>query len=260
MRKYILGLSGLLLIFSGLIFSSWKKSSSAGNQQSFHSSFSVQEAYLDYAREIYKQAKLHQAGLAFPVFEKALTGYYNLKKSGKTSDRSLLTIADFDQLSTRKRLYLIDLDAQKIVLNTWVAHGQRSGADEAVKFSNTNDSFSSSLGFYVTGEAYTGSHGKSLRLDGLDSGYNDNARLRSIVIHGAPYVSAETISALGRLGRSQGCPAVAPELCDQVINALGDKSVLFINKSDKDYASPYLDEHAAAVYAQASASHNVDQN
>jgi hypothetical protein len=98
-----------------------------------------------------------------------------------------------------------------------VAHGQRSGADKAVKFSNTNNSFQSSIGFYITGETYNGQHGRSLRLDGVDDGFNDNARKRAIVVHGADYVSQGTINALGRLGRSQGCPAVAPELANKAI-------------------------------------------
>ncbi|RYG20788.1 MAG: murein L,D-transpeptidase catalytic domain family protein, partial [Chitinophagaceae bacterium] len=143
----------------------------------------------------------------------------------------------------------IDLDKKEMVLNTWVAHGQRSGNDEAVNFSNKNDSYTSSLGFYVTGEVYRGMHGKSLKLDGMDIGFNNNARMRSIVVHGAPYVSPGTINALGRLGRSQGCPAVAPELADKVINTIEDKTVLFINKTKDDYTSKYLDHTLAANFA-----------
>ncbi|MGF1925745.1 MAG: murein L,D-transpeptidase catalytic domain family protein, partial [Bacteroidia bacterium] len=186
---------------------------------------------------------------SMPIFEKALTGFYNLKKAGQLSTKSILTIVDFDQLSTKKRLYIVDLAKREMVLNTWVAHGQRSGDDEAVKFSNKNDSFTSSLGFYVTGEVYRGIHGKSLKLDGMDYGFNHNARMRSIVVHGASYVSPGTINALGRLGRSQGCPAVAPELADKVINTIGDKTVLFINKSKEAYSSKYLDHTLAANFA-----------
>jgi len=205
--------------------------------------------YINHINKLYATAHLKEAGLSFPIFEKAVTGFYNLKKYGELSDKSILTIVDFDQSSTKKRFYIIDLDKKEILLNTWVAHGQNSGNDDAIKFSNKNDSFTSSLGFYVTGEVYKGIHGKSLKLDGMDLGFNDNARRRSIVVHGAPYVSEGTINALGRLGRSQGCPAVAPEVADKVINTIGDKTVLFINKSDDNYSSKYLNETLAANFA-----------
>ena len=109
-----------------------------------------------------------------------------------------------------------------------------------------NNSYASSLGFYVTGEIYYGTHGKSLKLDGLDKGFNDNARKRDIVLHGASYVSKNTINALGRLGRSQGCPAVAPEVADKIINTIAHQTILFINKSDQFYNSKFLDENLAA--------------
>ncbi|RZJ77835.1 MAG: murein L,D-transpeptidase catalytic domain family protein, partial [Flavobacterium sp.] len=207
---------------------------------------------------LYNQVHLKDAGLSMQVFEKALTGFYNLKKSGKIAERDILTIADFDQLSSKKRLYIIDLDKKEMLLNTWVAHGQNSGDDETNHFSNIKDSFESSLGFYVTGEIYRGIHGKSLKLDGMDEGFNNNARNRSIVVHGAPYVSQGTINALGRLGRSQGCPAVAPEVAEQVINTIVDKTVLFVNKSTDNYHSKYLDQTLAADFATSDLTTQMD--
>ncbi|RZL43270.1 MAG: murein L,D-transpeptidase catalytic domain family protein, partial [Pedobacter sp.] len=214
--------------------------------------------YTNYISGLYNAAHLNEAGLNFAVFEKAVTGFYNLKKEGKISGKSILSIADFDQSSKKKRLYIIDLAKREMLLNTWVAHGQNSGFDDAVKFSNKNDSFTSSLGFYITGEVYRGIHGRSLKLDGMDQGFNDNARSRSIVVHGASYVSEGTINALGRLGRSQGCPAVAPEVADQVINTIGDKTVLFINKSVNEYSSKYLDHTLAANFAVDTTNHMMD--
>lgn len=249
MRRYILGLLGFLSISFCLTFMSLKSTSKVGNLAVDHKIITKDSIYNKYVEDLYNTTNLEAAGLSFNVFEKAVTGFYNLKNAGQISEKSILTIADFDQNSTKKRLYLIDLDKKEIVLNTWVAHGQRSGADEAVKFSNTNDSFTSSLGFYITGEIYSGVHGKSLKLDGMDDGFNDNARLRSIVIHGAPYVSEGTITAIGRLGRSQGCPAVATEVADVLINTISDKTVLFINKSEEFYHSKYLNETLAANYA-----------
>jgi hypothetical protein len=250
MRKYILGVTGLAAIALSLLFTSWKPNQQITKQTTAKNLVVPADSlYINHVNSLYGAAHLKEAGLSFPVFEKALTGFYNLKKSGQLSAKSILTIADFDQLSTKKRLYIIDLDKKQILLNTWVAHGQRSGADNAVNFSNKNESFTSSLGFYLTGEIYRGAHGRSLKLDGLDKGYNDNARSRSIVVHGAPYVSTGTINALGRLGRSQGCPAVAPEVSDLVINTIGDKTVLFINKSTETYTSRYLNESLAADFA-----------
>jgi len=249
MRKYILGLLGLTSIAFCLTFTSWKSTEGSKRSSQQIDSISTDSVYIRHLGSLYDSVHLREAGLSFSVFEKAVTGFYNLKKAGQLSNKSILTIADFDQRSTKKRLYIIDLAKRQMILNTWVAHGQRTGNDEAVNFSNQNDSFTSSLGFYVTGEVYRGIHGRSLKLDGMDNGFNDNARSRSIVVHGAPYVSSGTINALGRLGRSQGCPAVAPEVADQVINTIGDKTVLFINKSTERYSSRYLDETLAASFA-----------
>lgn len=250
MRKYI---SGILVVLSTSFYLSITSFTEKGTSVAQSSVLSTDSLYHNYLNELYNDTRLNETSLNFTVFERAITGFYNLKKAGKLSNRSILTIADFDQASTKKRLYIIDLNKRSILLNTWVAHGQRSGADEAINFSNQNDSFTSSLGFYVTGEVYFGAHGRSLKLDGMDEGFNNNARMRSIVVHGAPYVSQGTISALGRLGRSQGCPAVAPELADLVINTIGDKTVLFINKSKEKYTSKYLNQTLAASLAVKSA-------
>ena len=255
MRKYILGTTGLLSIAFCLTFIGFKPTNKV---EETAKALTTDSNYVSYINNLYNSAHLKDVGLSLPVFEKAVTGFYNLKKSGQLSNKSILTIADFDQLSTKKRLYIIDLDKKQILLNTWVAHGQRSGNDEAINFSNKNDSFTSSLGFYVTGEVYRGIHGRSLKLDGMDQGFNDNARSRSIVVHGAPYVSEGTINALGRLGRSQGCPAVAPEVADNVISTIGDKTVLFINKSVGNYSSKYLDHAIAANFALDTTTNSAD--
>lgn len=249
MRKHTLGLLATLSIAFCLTFMSLKPTSTVDDLTLIATTLSKDSVYNKYVDDLYDSTHLKAAGLSLNVFEKALTGFLNLKKAGQLSSKSILSIADFDQSSTKKRLYIIDLDKKEIVMNTWVAHGQRTGLDEAVKFSNVNDSFSSSLGFYVTGEIYKGIHGRSLKLDGMDNGFNNNARSRSIVVHGASYVGEGTINALGRLGRSQGCPAVAPEIADILINTISDKTVLFINKSFKSYTSKYLNETLAANIA-----------
>ncbi|WP_442591141.1 murein L,D-transpeptidase catalytic domain family protein [Pedobacter sp. AW31-3R] len=244
MKKYLLGGAGLVFSTLALTIISWTPSSSPKSPFKVVTKDSL---YSLHVSKIYNGAHLGETGLNPAVFEKALTGFYNLKYSGKISeDKQILTIADFDQNSTKKRLWIVDLEKDSLLLNTWVAHGERSGNDLATRFSDVNDSKESSLGFYVTAEVYYGKHGRSLRLDGMDEGFNSNARMRSIVVHGAPYVSQKTINQLGRLGRSHGCPAVAAELSDMVINTIGGKTVIFINGSKQPYFSKYLDTQLAA--------------
>jgi len=244
MRKYLLGSAGLVFSSLALTIISWTPSSTPISPAKIVTEDSL---YTLHVSKIYKGAHLQESGLNPEVFEKALTGFYNLKSTGKiAADKSILTIADFDKNSTKKRLWIVDLEKDSLLLNTWVAHGNHSGDDMATRFSDVNDSNESSLGFYVTAEVYRGKHGRSLRLDGMDEGFNTNARKRSIVVHGAPYVSQGTINELGRLGRSQGCPAVPAELADLVINTIEGKTVIFINGTHQPYTSKYLDTHLAA--------------
>jgi hypothetical protein len=130
--------------------------------------------------------------------------------------------------SNSKRLWVIDLATNTILFQSLVAHGRNTGEEFAKSFSNSAQSFKSSLGFYATGEIYSGKHGMSLRLDGLEKGINDNARSRGVVVHGANYVSNSFIKNNKRLGRSQGCPALPEELSKEIINVIKDKSCLFI--------------------------------
>jgi len=195
---------------------------------------------------IYENIKLANVGLSFDVFEEAYIGFLNLKNLEKISeDASILSIADFDQSSKTKRLWILDLKNDSLLLNTWVSHGRGSGNDMATKFSNLNNSYQSSLGFYITGEVYNGKHGRSLRLDGMDNGFNDNARNRAIVLHGAPYVSSQAIKSLNRLGLSHGCPAVPVELTDQIIDLIKEKTVLYIHADSPAYHSVYLNSEEA---------------
>jgi hypothetical protein len=165
-------------------------------------------------------------------FTKALDGFYLLKEKGLI-DKNYLTIIDFSLSSKEKRMWIIDMNENKIILNSLVAHGKNSGNDYANQFSNKNESNKSSLGFFATGEAYQGKHGLSLKLDGLEKGINSNARQRAIVIHGADYVSENFIRNHNRLGKSQGCPAVPVELSKKIIQIIKDKSCLFIYHPSK---------------------------
>ncbi len=169
--------------------------------------------------------------LDFSIFERAYKGMQNIQ--GVT--RNVLAIVDFSKPSSAKRLFVIDMDRQKILFETFVAHGQGSGNLNATKFSNTTDSHQSSLGFYLTTNTYQGKHGYSLRLRGMEKSINDNAENRAIVMHGADYVSEAVIRNTGRLGRSWGCPAVAPALNKPIIDAIKGGSVLYIHANDAEY-------------------------
>lgn len=173
---------------------------------------------------------------AFGVFEKAYRGYLNLQNAGRlNTDKNILTICDLSLSANENRMWIIDLAAKKVLLHTLVAHGQGSGKEYAVKFSNKMNSHQTSLGFYVTGNTYTGDHGRSLYLHGLDKGYNHMAYERAIVVHGADYVSKDFICDNERLGRSWGCPAVPKHLSDVVINHIKDSTCLFIYYPQQRY-------------------------
>jgi len=249
MKKYILDIAMIFLVGMSIVGTSWKAIDRRQTQQEAIKNIAADSLYSQFITNIYHEIHLDSAGLTEAVFEKALTGFYNMKYSGLIQNKSILTIADFDQESTKKRLYIIDLASKKLLLNTWVAHGQNSGGDKPSSFSNNINSNQSSLGFYLTGEIYLGKHGRSLKLDGMDQGFNNNARERSIVLHGATYVSQKSIDELGRLGRSQGCPAVPAKLADYVINTISGRTVLFINNSEQLYYSSFLNEKLAASVA-----------
>lgn len=172
------------------------------------------------------------------VFYKAFLGFENLKKAGKLNEYShLLTVCDFSLSSSEKRLWVIDLDQKKIVFNALVAHGKNTGEEFATEFSNTENSLQSSMGFFITETTYNGSNGYSLKLLGMDEGYNDAAMQRAIVMHGADYVSEDFIKTQKRLGRSWGCPAVPRDLAEPIINTIKGKNCLFIYYPDPSYLS-----------------------
>ncbi|PJK07500.1 hypothetical protein CO608_09900 [Lysobacteraceae bacterium NML08-0793] len=138
-----------------------------------------------------------------------------------------LAVIDYSLPSTAKRLWVFDLASESLLYHEHVTHGQGSGDNFATRFSNIEGSFQTSLGLYRTAETYIGANGYSLRMDGLDSGFNDAARQRAIVMHGAWYADPELIAKQGRLGRSQGCPALRHGIARQVIDDLKEAQLLF---------------------------------
>lgn len=176
----------------------------------------------------YKSMMLASAGLSMDAFTKAITGFEKLIASGNISNTSVLTIIDFSLPSTVKRLFVIDLENNKLLYHTLVAHGRNSGKEMAMAFSNKPSSYKSSPGFYSTGEIYSGKNGVSLKLIGLEAGINNNALARGIVMHGAAYVNEALGNAQGYIGRSEGCPAVPMEYSGPIIKKIMGGSCLFI--------------------------------
>lgn len=188
------------------------------------------------AEQLYNEIQFTDEKLNFEVFEKAFLGFQNLKKSGKLdASAHLLSVCDFSLSSCKKRLWVFDLDEKKVLFNSLVAHGKGTGDEYATSFSNTEDSHQSSLGFYITEQTYNGDNGYSLRLFGMDKGYNDAALERCIVMHGANYVSEDFIKSQKRIGRSWGCPAIPRELAKPIIDKIKDRTCLFIYYPDQNY-------------------------
>lgn len=185
--------------------------------------------------QLYEKLSLDSLGLSTQAYLNALTGFEKLQNAGKFCGQHLLSIIDFTKPSSQKRLFVIDLQEEKILFNTYVAHGQNSGTLYAEKFSNKPSSFQSSLGFYETKETYIGKHGYSLHLNGLEKGINDKADERAIVVHGAAYVSEGMINMQGYIGRSWGCPAIPQKLSKPIIDKIKDGTCLFIFANDNQY-------------------------
>lgn len=186
--------------------------------------------------DVYQEMNLAETGLSRDVFDLAVKGLNKLDTTGKLQNASIVTIADYSQSSNRKRLYVIDLKNKRLLFNTFVAHGRNTGQEYAKSFSNDNGSSKSSMGFYVTEKPIMGGHtGFALQIDGVEKGYNDHALQRSIIIHAANYATADFIKRNGRLGRSQGCPALPPDLNKPIIDTIKNGTCLFIYSPNNKY-------------------------
>jgi len=165
------------------------------------------------------------------------------RTQGLLSEFHHLAVIDYSLPSTRPRLWVFDVERGRLVYQELVAHGRNSGGFlRADHFSNVEGSKMSSIGLYQTADTYYGSKGYSLRLRGLDPGFNDNALSRAIVMHGAPYVSEALAEHLGRLGRSWGCPAVREEVARGMIDTLKGGALLFAYYPDSKWLnqSPFF--------------------
>lgn len=194
------------------------------------------------AQETLEQAILRQTdGLRPHVLEMALSAYQEAERGGHLR-RERLTIIDYELPSPQKRLWVVDIPARRVLHEEWVSHGmgapRGSGGTltRTLAFANQGDSLKSVLGGLITAETYYGKNGYSLRLDGLEPGYNDQARTRAVVMHGADYVSAER-AASGTMGRSWGCPAVSRAVERQLIDDIKEGSLIWGYYPDQGWLS-----------------------
>ena len=169
------------------------------------------------------------------VLRLALGAVACARSTGQVQNDRLLTVIDYSKASTQPRLWVLDLEHEHVLFEELVAHGKGSGENFATRFSNADGSHQTSLGLFRTADTYVGGNGYSLRLDGLEAGFNDRARERAIVMHGAPYVSDVNVRAVGRLGRSHGCPALRPSIARSVIDTIKQGSLVFAYYPDKHW-------------------------
>lgn len=239
-RKFYLLVSSVFIFVIHLlfVFARVKPANSMSRNTNLNSAIvSSSDKPLPVQPDLYDSLKLEKLGLSRQAYDYALKGFNYLLLKGKIANENIISIADFSVSSCKKRFFILDLKNYKILFNTYVAHGQNSGKEYAKSFSNAPESLQSSPGFYVTKETYYGSKGYSLRLEGEEQGINDNALNRGIVMHAAPYVNEGLAQGRGFIGRSWGCPAVAPELHQAIINKIKNGTCLFLYTPNKNYIS-----------------------
>lgn len=196
---------------------------------------SAEERLQDDIAYLFDSLRLEKLGLTREALEYGLKGYRKLMAEEGLTNDSVLSIVDFSQSSRKKRLYVIDLARTKLLINTFVAHGKRSGKEYARSFSNVPESFKSSLGFYITRNTYQGANGLSLNIDGLEQGINDKAFERRIVVHSSRYVGNSWLKENKISGTSLGCPAVPVKVLNKIIETIKGGSCLFIYHPTKYY-------------------------
>lgn len=175
------------------------------------------------------------------VAELSIKAFNKAENEGKSNSK-ILTVIDYSMPSNKKRLWVFDLAHQKTLFHTLVAHASQSGDLYAKSFSDAVGSHKSSPGLFITKDTYYGHEGYSLRLDGLEKGFNSHALQRAVVVHGAWYAEPDFAKHNGRLGRSWGCPALPTEVVRPVIDTIKGGSLMFVYAPDSNWLhhSQYL--------------------
>ena len=190
-------------------------------------------------KTMYRDLSLNDK-VSFSCFNNAIHGLEKIEdlEIFDSSNDNLLVMVDYTKPSTEERLFIIDLRKKQLLISSLVAHGRGTGDLYATNFSNKNNSYSTSSGFYLTGNIYNGKNGESLELYGLEKGKNDNARKRTIVIHSAYYANKSFAEKYGRLGRSKGCLVLPTDLNTKIINLISGGVVLYVHTNfdeNKEY-------------------------
>ncbi|HWF75903.1 MAG TPA: murein L,D-transpeptidase catalytic domain family protein [Caulobacteraceae bacterium] len=164
-----------------------------------------------------------------PILAAARAG---LQRAGaRVAHLDVVAVADFAQPSSHPRFHLVDTASGRIT-SLLVAHGRGSDPSHCgwlSRFSNAAGSDCTSEGDFLTAADYVGKHGRSIRLSGLEA-TNSNAESRGIVVHNAPYVSAQMVRDHGVLGRSEGCFALSAADLPQVLQRMGPGRLLVSTK------------------------------
>ena len=240
--------SFIFLFTSKLVFASSSEMIHLENNRLIASSHPFQnpDLYRDTQKlekpDVFDSLHLGKLGLARRAYDYAMLGFNKMKSNGLISNDQILSIIDFTLASAKKRLFVIDVKNYKLLFVTHVAHGRNTGLEKALYFSNEPESNKSSVGFYTTKATYSGAHGYSMRLEGHEIGFNNNAEPRAIVVHSADYVNEDMAKTQGRLGRSLGCPALSPKINKDIIDKIKNGTCLFIYGHDSEYImnSKYL--------------------
>lgn len=183
-----------------------------------------QDQYINHQiRTAYDRMHLQDYNLSYQAFSQGYMAYINTPQG----IQPYLTIVDYALPSTEKRFFVMNMQTDQLIYRTWVAQGENTGLLWARYFSNRYNTHESSLGVFVTGKAFYGSVGYSLRLHGLSPGMNTNVYGRDIVVHGASYVSQQFIDEHGYLGRSWGCLALPLNMYHRVINTIKNGSIIY---------------------------------
>jgi hypothetical protein len=263
-RKLLCALLVLTVTSAGVSFApstagEWSGATLATDIASAATAFTRQSVLAAQAEDDSLEAALHLAAPALDpvVLDLALESQASAIEDGLVHDPTTLTVIDYSRPSDEPRLFVFDLAERRLLFEELVAHGRNSGLARATSFSNANSSYKTSLGLFVTLDTYVGQHGKSLRLEGLEPGFNDQARSRAIVVHGADYVSESVAARQGRVGRSLGCPALSVASAPKVIDRIRGGSAVFAYYPDDRWlsASRFIDSDAREDIAGAS----VDQ-
>lgn len=130
-----------------------------------------------------------------------------IKKQG-VYDSKIAFFIDMRIPSKCYRFFVVDLRKDSVVARALVAHGSGSELEgtDSLQFSNTPNSYMTSLGTYKIGAAYTGNFGRSFKLHGLDP-TNSKALARAVVLHRYSCVPDE--EQYYPICNSLGCPMVS---------------------------------------------------